>query len=123
MGVAGRLMARGEYESALQILDTNYKEHPEDDALRRLLAEAEAAFLEKTYRYHLPRDRCLQLLKPVDEMESESMSPEEFFLLSRIDGTWDVKSIIQISPIREIDALRTLKRMIEKGVIELLDSD
>ena len=33
LGVAGRLMSRGEYESALQILDTNYKAHPEDDAL------------------------------------------------------------------------------------------
>jgi hypothetical protein len=123
LGVAGRLMSRGEYESALQILDTNYKAHPEDDALRRLLAEAEAAFLDKTYRYHLPRDKFLELLKPVEEMEGERLSPEEFFLLSRIDGTWDVKSIIQISPIREIDALRTLKRMIEKGVIELRDSD
>jgi hypothetical protein len=123
LAVAGRLMSRGEFEMALQILDTNYKAHPEDDALRRLLAEAEAAFLEKTYRYHLPREKLLQLLKPVEEMEGERLSPEEFFLLSRIDGTWDVKSIIQISPIREIDALRTLKRMIEKGVIELLDSD
>ena len=41
--------------------------------------------------------------------------------MSRIDGHWDVKSIIQVSPIREADAVRTLKRMREKGFIELRD--
>jgi hypothetical protein len=57
----------------------------------------------------------------VDALESEKLSPSEFFLLSRMDGSWDVKSIIQIAPLREADALRTLKRMRENGVIELKD--
>jgi hypothetical protein len=54
-------------------------------------------------------------------LTAERLSPSEFFLLSRIDGTWDVKSIIQITPLREVDALRALKRMREKGLIELRD--
>ena len=32
-----------------------------------------------------------------------------------------VKSIIQITPLREVDVLRTLKRMREKGLIDLKD--
>jgi len=32
-----------------------------------------------------------------------------------------VKSIIQISPVREVDALRVLKRMRERGFIALQD--
>jgi hypothetical protein len=63
------------------------------------------------------------LTRPVDELETEDLSPQEFFLLSRIDGTWDVRSIIQVAPIRDIEALRTLKKMREKGVIELRDPD
>ena len=34
----------------------------------------------------------------------------------------DLKSIIQISPLREVDALRTLKRLREAGIVELKES-
>ena len=119
--VARRLLNRGEFEAALEILDRAYKAQPGDEALRRLLAEAEAAFVEKAYRHLLPPDKVVSLARPVEELTAELLSPPEFFLLSRIDGTWDVKSIIQITPLREVDVLRTLKRMREKGVIELRD--
>jgi uncharacterized protein DUF4388 len=119
--VARRLLNRGEFEAALEILDRAYKAQPADEALRRLLAEAEAAFVEKAYRHLLPPNKIVALARPVEELTAEHLSPPEFFLLSRIDGTWDVKSIIQITPLREVDVLRTLKRMREKGVIELKD--
>ena len=112
----------GELESALDILDTLYKEHPGDESLRRLTAEAEAAFVDKAYRYFLPPNKILRLTRPVESLATEGISPTEFFLLSRVDGTWDVKSIVQIAPLRETDTLRTLKRMREAGVIELIDS-
>jgi hypothetical protein len=84
-----------------------------------MTAEAEAAFVERAYRHYLPPTKVPALTKPMEELECEALSPTEFFLLSRIDGSWDVKSIIQIAPLREADALRTLKRMRENGVIVL----
>jgi len=90
-----------------------------DDALRRLTAEAEAAFVEKAYRHYLPAHKIPALTRPMEELMSETLSPTEFYLLSRIDGVWDLKSIIQIAPLREADALRTLKRLRESGMIEL----
>ena len=51
------------------------------------------------------------------------LTPQEYFMLSRIDGTWNVKAVIQVAPIQEVEALRTLKRMREKGIIELRDPD
>jgi hypothetical protein len=121
--VAGNLMSRGEYDAALEILNGTYKAHPGDETLGRLLAEAEACFLEKAYRHYLPPTKIPVLLRPPEELAEEQISPPEYFLLSRIDGVWDVKSIIQVSPIREVDAVRTLKRMREKGFIELRDPD
>jgi len=118
---ARRLLNRGEFDSALEILDRAYKAQPGDEALRRLLAEAEASFVEKAYRHFLPPSKIVTLPRTVESLTAESLSPTEFFLLSRIDGTWDVKSIIQITPLREVDVLRTLKRMREKGLIELKD--
>src|SRR5262245_37904045 len=118
---ARRLLTRGEFDSALDILDRAYKSQPGDEALRRLLAEAEASFVEKAYRHFLPPSKIVALQRSVESLTTEHLSPTEFFLLSRIDGTWDVKSIIQITPLREVDVLRTLKRMREKGLIELRD--
>jgi hypothetical protein len=118
---ARRLLNRGEFDSALEILDRAYKAQPGDEALRRLLAEAEASFVEKSYKHYLPPTKIVALQRAAETLTSETLSPTEFFLLSRIDGTWDVKSIIQITPLREIDVLRTLKKMREKGLIELKD--
>jgi len=118
---ARRLLNRGEFDSALEILDRAYKAQPGDEALRRLLAEAEASFVEKAYRHFLPPSKIVTLRREVESLTAEQLSPTEFFLLSRIDGTWDVKSIIQITPLREVDVLRTLKRMREKGLIDLKD--
>jgi hypothetical protein len=118
---ARRFMGSSKFEEALEILDHLYRRFPGDESLRRMSAEAEAAFVEKAYRHYLPPAKVPVLTKPVDALESEKLSPSEFFLLSRMDGSWDVKSIIQIAPLREADALRTLKRMRENGVIELKD--
>jgi len=64
----------------------------------------------------------VSLPRPLSSLSGEALTPNEVFLLSRIDnGSWDVRSIIQITPLREIDVLRTLKKMREKGLIELKD--
>ncbi len=119
--LARAAMADGEYDVALDTLDRLYREQPDDDALRRLTAEAEAAFVDRAYELYVPAQKVPVLTRPVAELAAEAMSPHDFFLLSRIDGSWDVRSIIQVSPLREVDALRTLKRMREQGVIKLHD--
>jgi len=121
--IARELMSTGDFEEALVTLDEVYQQFPGDDSLRRLTAEAEAAFVEKAYKHLLPPQKIPVLVKPMDELETENISPTEFFLLSRMDGTWDIRSIIQIAPIREADALRTLRRMREGGVIELKEPE
>jgi hypothetical protein len=116
---ASRLMAQGELEAALDLLDALYREHPGDHSLGRLIAEAEAVFIDKCYRHDVPTDKIPILTCPVESLASEALTPQEFFLLSRIDGSWDVKSIIQVAPFREVEALRTLKRMCQIGTVEL----
>jgi hypothetical protein len=120
---AGELMTGGDLENALDVLDALYRENPGDDALRRLTAEAEAAFVDQAYRDTLPDDHVPVLTRPVEELAAETLTPQECFVLSRIDGNWDIKSIVQVAPFREIEALRTLKRMREMGIIQLEKPD
>ncbi len=120
---ASHLMSQAEYEGAMEMLDAIYQEHPGDESLRLLRSEAEASFIEKAYRHHLPAHKIAVLTQPVESYESENLSPTEFFMLSRIDGSWDIRSIVLIAPLREAEALLTLKRMREKGMIDLRDPD
>lgn len=115
------LMGRGEYEGALELLNACYRAHPGDESLRRLVAEAEAAYVERSYRHLVPAGKVPVLSRPIESLAGEDLSPVEYFLLSRMNGTWDVRSIIQITPIREVEALRTLARMREKGYLEFRD--
>ncbi len=121
--MARQFMADGEFDAALEILDQIYRKNPNNESLRRLTREAEVAFLEKARKHYMPDEKIPVLTRPVAELETEDLSPQEFFLLSRIDGSWDVRSIIQIAPIRDVDALRILKKMRENGVIELRNPD
>jgi hypothetical protein len=114
-------MRQGEFEPALDILDGLRTEFPGDESLRRLAAEAEATFVERAYRYFLAPTKVPVLSRPMEQLEAQTLTPTEFFLLSRIDGTWDIKSIVQVAPLRETDTLRALKRMRELGLISLKD--
>jgi Domain of unknown function (DUF4388) len=87
-----------------------------------LLAEAEKEAVAYIYANVLPADKNILLAKPLDQVSHAGLTPEEGFLLSRIDGTWDVRSILSVTPIKEYDALRLLKRLLDRGIITLPDS-
>lgn len=116
---ARALLEKNEFDVAIDILNTLYRAKPHDDSLRRLLAEAEASFVDKAYKHYVPASKIPHLRRSLESLTGELLSPPEMFLLSRIDGSWDVRSIIQVSPLREVDALLAMKRMREKGYIEL----
>ena len=46
-----------------------------------------------------------------------NFTPNEGFMLSRINGTWDIGSLIKISPIREADALMIFYKLLKDGII------
>ena len=45
------------------------------------------------------------------------LDPKEGFILSRINGEWDIQSILSICPFRDADCLRMIKRLIDRKVI------
>jgi hypothetical protein len=59
------------------------------------------------------------LSTPLAELSSMSFSPEEGFILSRINGANDLASILKISPLAELDALLVVWRLKSAGHIEL----
>jgi hypothetical protein len=117
---ARELIKTGDSEGALVLLEKvgSGASNPELNALRQV---AEEHFIERAYRHYLPPQKIPVLKKPLESLVSLDLSPEEGFLVSRVNGSWDLRSIISISPLREIDALRALKRLREKGIIDLVE--
>ncbi len=120
LAAAQEHLKRGDPEEALNLLEGMRAAGVRTPEVQALHHEAERYFVERAYRYFLPPDKIPVLKRPIETLVNEALSPEEFFLVSRVNGAWDLRSIMSISPLREVDALRALKRLRERGVIDLI---
>jgi len=81
------------------------------------LKDAELKAVAELQATSLPPSLVLQLRMPLNKIEFSSLTPEEGFLLSRIDGKWDVRSILTVTPMNEYDSLRLLKKLMDQRII------
>ncbi len=111
------LLRGGEPEQALMVIEEARPFSPHDVALRHLRDEAQAAFSRLAAVRGLEPARVPVMLKPLESLTGELLTSEEVFLLSRINGTWDVRSIVSLCPFPETDALLHLKNLRDKGIL------
>jgi len=121
LAAARECLGRGAAEDALVLLDTLRDAGLKSPEMHVLTQEAERYFVERAYRYYLPPGKVPVLKRPLESLVGEALSPEEVFLVSRVNGAWDLRAIMSISPLREVDALRALKKLRERGVIDLVE--
>jgi len=121
LAAARESLGRGDAEVALMILDALRDAGLKTPEMHALTEEAERYFVERAYRFYLPPGKVPVLKRPLESLVGEALSPEEVFLVSRVNGAWDLRAIMSISPLREVDALRALKKLRERGVIDLVD--
>ncbi|GAB4222783.1 MAG: hypothetical protein Kow0062_21440 [Acidobacteriota bacterium] len=114
---ARQKLEAGDAESALELL-TGDEVLAEPEA-KELLARAEPAFLDKFYRDEFPEDAIPELTRPIEDLTSETLRPEEFFLLSRLDGAWSVRDIVEVAPLREVETVRVLRRLVRRGLVRI----
>ncbi|HYN43512.1 MAG TPA: DUF4388 domain-containing protein [Thermoanaerobaculia bacterium] len=57
------------------------------------------------------------LTRPMEELMSWSFTPNEAFILSRINGLWDIRSIAKISPFPEGEVRRVFEKLHDGGLI------
>lgn len=111
--------AGGNKEGALELTTEALARDPENESLQTLHKELQRSLFAELSRELLATFRVPKLLIEPDELAKLKFNDNERYLIGRIDGHWDLLSLIRISPIREVDALLTFKRLHERGVIEL----
>jgi hypothetical protein len=57
------------------------------------------------------------LLSPT-ELTRQPFNPQEGFLLSRINGQWNVQNLLKVCPLPEEEVISILARLLERKVIE-----
>jgi hypothetical protein len=116
INVALQLMAADRPEAALDLLNAISAAHPTDIALRQLVRNAEQDLCKRMLDGELASSsipmRC-------DVAADRTSSAEESFLLEQIDGRTTIQSLLWVAPMRDVDVLRTLSRMVGKGWVEL----
>ena len=87
-------------------------------AKKGLLAVAEARQRAKAAR-KIPLDKVPVLLLTAMALSQQHFDPQEGFVLSRINGQWDVRSLLKLVPMPEDEVLLIFSRLLERQVIDL----
>jgi hypothetical protein len=105
--LASRLAARGEDDAAIEILQACQQDHPCDENLLRQLTKLETSYLEEAYRSELPPTSVPVPQRSVDDLRDARLSSNELFILEMITkNPGDVRSVVRLAPLHEIDVIR-----------------
>jgi hypothetical protein len=104
--------AMAAYEEVLKVDRLN------QNAKKGLVAVSEARSRDRAMK-SVPLDRVPVLRMSLADLTKEDFEPQEGFVLSRVNGEWDVKSILKLCPMGEEAALVIFARLLDRKVIEL----
>src|SRR5687767_223773 len=106
-------------EAALLIVQKALQQQPNNAEAQRLLVDAEEKYVKHVYANDLSPKAVPQLLVAASDLTLQQIDPQEGFVLSRINGSLDIQSILSICPFREADCLRMIRDLLKRGIISL----
>ena len=104
-------------ETAYRMFKVASDLNPSDGRAAEGIRDAERIIKESLERDGIKGEKTPELAIPLSEITDRTFSPHEGFVLSRINGQWDVKAIMKISPIRELEVLMIFQKFLKDGVI------
>lgn len=111
-------MGERRYDQALQAYNSVLSLDPLNQHAKKGRRAAEAARARLRATRTVPLDGVPVLSVALGELTGLNIDPQEGFVLSRVNGQWDVRSILKLCPIPEEEALLMFSRLLERNVIE-----
>ena len=112
-------LATGELELALRHLRAATSLEPHDHLLRGAVGELERELRSLLTDSGLDPEAMPVLSKPLLELVDAGLTPEEGFVLSRVDGASSMSSIVKISPLPELEAWIVFWKLVRAGHLVL----
>jgi len=119
LGRAQQALRMKDFEKAQRLLRAAQNLDPNHPKVRSAVKGSETVIINELKTAGLADAKVPRVSKPFEELTSMNFTPNEGFLLSRINGTWDIGSLVKISPIREADALLIFHKLWKDGIIAL----
>jgi hypothetical protein len=107
------------FETALRHLRAAKSLEPENREVQETLTQGEKLMREEMERDGIRLTSIPQLGATMEQLTTAKISPQEGFMLTRINGTYDIQSIIKITPMPQIDALLVFWKLAKAGHIRI----
>jgi tetratricopeptide (TPR) repeat protein len=114
-----KLLTSNQLKRAHQTFKELKEKYPESDEA----AEFQNIFqdqIQKEMEYHLGSDDEILMFTPIfniDEAQYYNLTPEEAYVISRIDGSNDIKTLVQMSGLPTLEAYLILLEIYKSGLI------
>jgi hypothetical protein len=108
-----------DFEKTQRLLRAAQNLDPNHSKVRLAVKGAETVILSELRNQGLLDSKVPRVARSFEEITQMNFSPNEGFILSRINGQWDIGSLIKISPIRETDAMLIFYKLWRDGIIAL----
>ncbi|MEO8216244.1 MAG: DUF4388 domain-containing protein [Acidobacteriota bacterium] len=119
LGRAKEALNAGEYEQSIRLLKAAQNLDPSNKQVINTFKGAETVITSQLKKEGISLSKIPRVTQPMESITEMDFSPNEGFILSRINGIWDIGSIVKISPLRESEALLIFHRLLKAGIIEL----
>ncbi len=113
------LIQSRKYQEAIAVFQEVIRLDPQNVLASEQIEQAEQAICQDYYRGAIPANRIPHFVVPESVLTRHNLTHQEGFVASRINGTWDVKSIVMLSPLRELEILQVLEKLMKMGLIAL----
>jgi len=113
------LMQGHKYQEAIAAFQEVVRLDPQNAWASEQIEQAEKALCQEYYRNTMPAGKVPYFLMPESSVARHKLTYEEGFVASRINGMWDVKSIVMLSPLRELEILQVLDKFLRMEIIGL----
>lgn len=108
-----------DYEHALRYLRAARSLEPENQDIQEALTLGEKSIREAIEAAGVNLQAVPTLAISFDQLTSAKISPQEGFMLTRLNGSYDIQSILKITPMPQLDALLVFWKLKKGGYIKV----
>jgi tetratricopeptide (TPR) repeat protein len=109
----------GQYTQASHAFEAALDIDPQNKYARLFLLKIERLSEQGEPAPQIPLEKVPVLKRSLQELSRMTLDPQEGFVLSRVNGEWDIRSILKICPMSEPEVLLIFQRLHKEGLIEL----
>jgi hypothetical protein len=110
-------LREGDFEKTLHLIRAAQNIDPSNAKVAAAMKGAANIIYGTLEREGVVARKVPKLVRSFEEISGLNFSPNEGFMLSRVNGVWDLGSIIKISPLRELDSLLIFRKLKNDGIV------